>query len=365
MAYSTGTGANQQDLLDAVRTFAIGLGWTVVLWDTTNKRLYMEKGACHLALEWYNVNVNTYVGTTLTVVSEGRIRGTLCKTLTTAIDYSAFVGNIAVSGQTANAPLVVGGNLQGPYTGWFLFSNATGDYIHIVVQTSADMYTHIGFGNADKGGMTHAGAAYLFMDGGRYWFRQLATTTAPTSSSIEHNKPGKSASLFGDKINRIGNSACYCIYVEDALPSGFTNQLCMASHWTSVSYSRTAQQAHVLKTLNTNYYNTASLYPESTGLGGALLDGVITMSGAAYAPYVPMLGVPLIVTNAGYTLACAVGSIPDMRMINLTALGAGQELALSADTWKVFPQMRQADWTAYNGEVATSGQFGIAFKKIP
>lgn len=52
MAYQIGTGANQQDLLDAVRAFALGLGWTIVEWNAGNKRLKLEKGLCHASWTW-------------------------------------------------------------------------------------------------------------------------------------------------------------------------------------------------------------------------------------------------------------------------------------------------------------------------
>lgn len=367
MAYATGTGATGLDFLDAVRSFAVGLGWTAAKWDTTNGLLYISKGLCRLSLQYYTANITTYQGTTSVPITEGRIRGQLSQSFVTGTDwYNAPGGAVApsITGRD-NGPAILMGNMQGPFVQWFLFSNATGDYIHAMVQTTADTYTFFGFGNGDKGGLTHSGVAYAFSEGGRSWFRsQPQNSTYPTTSTqIYYNKPGRMATAFGSSPDRF-TTAAYQIYTENALPAGFTNSVAVASYYSSTTFSRSGQTAHILKNYN-NDYDLDTSYPTNIAVGGKLLDNIITMSQPGYTSFVPMLGIPLIVTNAGFTLACAIGSIPDLRVVNITGMSPQQELSLGSDVWKVFPQLRQTAWADGRiNEAPSSGQFGLAFKKI-
>lgn len=365
MAYATGTGANQQDFLDALRSFAAAQGWTISKWDTTNKLLYLEKGVCHVALEWVNSNITVYTGNTGNTVSEGRIRGTLCKTLGAGTDFSAFTGNVSVSGMRNYAPLVYMTNVQGPYVGWFLFSDAGGNYIHAIIQTSADMYAFLFFGNADKGTLTHSGAAYLVSDGGRIWFRNATLTSAPPSSSgLDYNDSGKMAAFFGDMGARF-TAAYFHVYSEDALPSGFTNQQAIPSFRANSAYCRTQSRGLNMRNTQTGQQTKPDVYLKNSGSAGNLLDNVIVMSAPGHSQFVPMMGVPLGVTNETTTLCCMVGMIPDLRFINLTGMTPQQEIALGTDTWKVFPCLRQTNWSdSKTVDAASSGQFGFALKKV-
>jgi hypothetical protein len=366
MAYSTGTGSTQQDFLDALRAFAVTAGWTVTKWDTTNKRLYLEKGVCHVAMEWFNTNVNTYTNgtSTLVTVSEGWIRGTLCQTLGASNDYTTFAGNAAVSGWiNTSGPLVAMSNMQGPYVSWFLFTNATGDYIHAIVQTSADMYGYLFFGNADKGTLTHSGAAYMASDAGRKWYREGPLSSfAPSSESVQWNSPDQTTPFFGEVSSRWSYSQFH-LYCENALPAGFINQQTMASGFPSTSVARTAASPVSMKS-NGRFIRRPTDY-QNLSTAGNLLDNITMMSAPGHTPYVPMIGIPLMATNVAKTQACAVGSVPDIRVINLTNMAPQQEIVLGADTWKVFPMLRQTPWTDVKVvDAASSGQWGIALKKI-
>lgn len=370
MAYTTGTGANAQDFLDAVRTFAAGLGWTINRWDTAAKRLYLSKGLCRMCLEWHTSLLSNYfVGNVNTPnFPEGVIRGSLVGTIGAADDFCTFAGSVSTSLNLG--PLIYMGNMQGPFVQWFLFSNATGDYIHAIVQTTADTYTFLGFGNADKGGLTHSGAAYAFSEGGRSWFR-TATQASQGTTSVQQifNKPGRTSTFGADGLDRFATGqkqASLHLYTENALPvSGWVNSVTMSTGAPStVTSPRTTQTVMPLKTLG-NEFDIQTSYPSPHPVGCKLLDPVITMAAPDYTSFVPMLGVPLIACNTGASLACAVGMIPDIRVINLTGLAPQQELALGVDTWKVFPQFRQTAWADGRvNEAPSSGHFGLALRKI-
>lgn len=371
MAYQTGTGANIQDFVDALRSFASGLGWTINRWDTTAKRLYLSKGICRVCMLWESVNTTIYApgATTTSVVSEGRIKASLVQTIGAADDFSTFAGCAVKSGSLSNssAPVVFMGNMQGPFTSWFLFSNATGDYIHAMVQTSADMYTFFGFGIGDKGGLTHSGVAYLFSEGSRYWYQSASAATVATSSAHYQNKAGYTASAFANSNGRRFGHSTMQLYTENALPAGWLNNYALANYYDS-TFSNTAHSQTSMALRNSNIdMSKPSTYLSSGNNAFKLCDPVIVASAPGYSPYVPMFGLPLIAVSNGYSLACALGSIPDLRIINMSSLTPQQELTLGADVWKVFPQLRQTPWSevdALGFLLPTSGQFGLAFKKV-
>lgn len=369
MAYATGSGATGMDFLDAVRSFAVGLGWTAAKWDTTNNLLYISKGLCRVAIQYFTASITVWNGTTSSAVTEGHLRGTLCQAFGTGIDWYNFAG-AAVAASTRgrdSGPTFLASKMQGPFVQWFLFSNATGDYIHCIMQDGSDTYNYFGFGNGDKGGLTHSGVAYVFADGGRYWYQEstsAAWTPGEQKQRIYFNKPSSNGGNFLTPDARRFSTTTFQLYTENALPAGFVNNQAVAA--VSNSYSRTAQRCLPLRTRFNFSVNLPSQYPNyDSGSGGNLLDNIITMEQPGYTSFVPMLGMPLVFTNLALTQYCAVGSMPDIRMINLTGLSPQQELSLGSDVWKVFPLMRQSGWQQSLMELApSSGQYGIALKKI-
>ncbi len=363
MAYQTGTGADQQDLLDAVRAFALGLGWTIVEWDAGNERLKLEKGLCHVSWTWGNTNQTAYDGYqgSSYVISDGWIRGGLSSSLVAGADLYAQPGSAGTSSQNYN--MVTIGDLTGPYIGWHLFSNASGDYIHVAVQTTADRWCHFGFGNADNGGLTHSGAAYLFGDGSPYYFRH-SSSYAASSDSLYYNDAGLVGPMWATGGERYTNNAYFHTYQEDAGPVGYANGICVPSYAYS-TYERTSARAIPLMTPST-FLSTPSEYPTIYLFGGRLLDHLMVMEVPGHAPYVPMMGIPLMQTNTARTSAIALGSVADLRMINLTGLSAAQEVSLGTDVWVVFPTKRLTPWSdVKSAEACCSGYYGIAYKKIP
>lgn len=362
MAYAVGTGANAQDFLDALRSFALGLGWTINKWDTTAKRLYMEKGVCHVCFLWDTINRTTYQigGGSSSSVAYGRILGSLCKTIGASNDFSTFAGVAMTSGNLLNGAGVTMSDMTGPFVGWFLFSNATGDYIHAVVQTAANRYSHLHFGMVDKGSLTHSGVAYLSSDGDKSFYRSFST--AQLNSTWSWAMPQYTTTYFGDRGVQSSQFVPWQAYSEDALPAGFLNQQAIASN--SGAYARTPSFLMPLQN-NSQHRNGPSFYGTSAnGLNG-LADPPTVLRPNGYSAYVPMMGLPVCISNVAGTQFAAVGSIPDLRLINMTNMSAGQEFTIGADTWKVFPMTALMSWnTVGMVDAPNSGQHGIALKKI-
>lgn len=363
MAYSTGAGNNLQDLMDAVRGFALGLGWTIDVWSTADQRLYLSKGVCKAAWQWGSTNWTEYLldGNTA-IIADGWVRGTLSSGPLTNVEPSSLPG--AAGPRAGYFYGFCGTNdLTGPYIGWHLFSDAAGNYIHVTVQTAADRYAHFGFGVGDNLGLSHSGVAYMYGDGARYYWRHKSLSTPTSDYNLDYNDAGIIGPMFSYTSGPYAYNSYFQAYTENGLPAGFTNSVAIPSYGSS-SYENTSQRAVPLMTA-TSDLSSEDEYPSILGPGPRLLDAVIGNPPGGHSPYAPMAGFPLIVADESAINKCALGAVPDLRMINMTGITARQELALGLDTWVIFPKKRQANWSdSKTAEAVTSGQFGLALKKI-
>ncbi len=352
MAYSTGTGLTIADFVDALKVFAAAQGWTVGKYDTASgeRLLFIEQGACHVAMRWDDsFTVNAYPTASLgssSPVDDHRIRavlGTGLNNARTSADWWQQTGQtVATSENDANNLTV--NNLAGPFTAWYLFSNAGGTYIHAIVQTG-ELFTHMSFGVLDQGALTHGGVAYLTGTLNTWW--KTANTLDPSNFGITYNRP---ASLTRYPAGNGGefpeNHGMW--YAPDALPAGFP---------TLHSY-----QAKVSPSL--------SFLDKPSDTFAASWNRLLTVhalaNGPTWSDVVQLFGVPLILQNTAEDQFCVPGFMPDLRLVNMEGMSPGEEIDMNGDTWKVFPQMRQTNWADVAAVMApSSGQFAVAYKKIP
>lgn len=375
MAYLVGSGATTDDFIEALWDFAEDNGWTISASSSiVGKRLYMSKDKCRICFNWGTAEISDYSTLPATDLNVGWISSVLCKTIGTGPNFFTFAGSSKSAGSydTLNADPGVAGrvlttHVQGPFINWFFFTNATGDYIHAIMQTGADTYRYLFFGNVDKGGLTHSGAAYVISDGSEMVTRDQskATYPLPTASQVFYNDARNHPFLsfrgtFLD--NDLPAAAQMAMYVEDALPVSFVNDVAFTSYYLSSSYQPTAQTVHPLLNAGNPIDYCTNSFP---GSGGRLLDALVCASGPGWTNLVPMMGLPFIVVNPANNRACAVGSALDLRVINLTGLAPQNELELAGDTWKVFPVLRQEDWASQKTiEAPSTGQYGFALKLI-
>src|SRR5574337_18282 len=268
MAYSTGTGANMADFMDALRGFGAGLGWSINRFDASAKRLYMSKGACRICFAWKLTKYDSYDTGVLTTGDEGEIAACLVDSFGTGDNFSAFPGSTSVVDLSPDyylysrlsTAMTCMSYMQGPYVGWHLFSNATGDYIHAFVQVAADRYRWLTFGNVDKNGLTHSGCGYVASDSGDYWYKNYPVSRA---SNNYHSTPTQSARRF-DYFGSRGNNSCFQIFSIDALPAGFVNNVGFGSGNGSISSSFIRTQQSALRLTSSAYdlddYPTAQVY---------------------------------------------------------------------------------------------------------
>jgi hypothetical protein len=367
MAYATGSGAGINDLLDAIQSFAAGQGWTIARWDTVQRILMLNKGQCNVVLKAYQrANYNTYVwgvaSSAATVITgEWTLRGTLCTAFNLASNDVTSHTGVPIVTATNDADLVQVPHLNGPYTAWHLFSDATGSYIHVVVQIGALDYIHLAFGNVDKRGLTHSGAGYLTASCHTAY---KMVNAADTSVSIFNNKthlvavPFAGGNLQGAYVGSNGSIAQ--AHVPDAIPVVYPHNVI------------NSQQANSGCRLAPCFYSDdGSNWPATNGNLHSLLDSVAAAPASNWAGYAAMYALPMLMSvqegniSAGTNAIVYVGDYPDVRLINITGFSPGQEFTLSTDTWVVFPIFRQTGWDQQNGPGPTTFQFGLAYRKVP
>jgi hypothetical protein len=351
MAYSTGGGGNVQALSNAIRNFAVSLGWTDSGSGTNSRGGYqfLEKGICHIAYEWVTTDLYNYypsTGASVVQLPNARIRAFAATginaNLKTYYGHPGWPNGSVEPGAWYDIAARTS-NLSGTLAAWHLFSNANGDYIHCAVNPNADFWAHFSFGLIDKGDMSHGGAAYV-TGNESFWARDNNGANADTGYSF--NAPYRQNYPFN------GTSQ---LYIPDALPveTGFTTIATPA--WTNTTIVQGAFSP----------VNNPLGYPSNNYNSGRLLDHVAGASAPAWSGRTPMYGIPVIARRNDSGKYIAIGMYPNVRFINMTGLIPGQEITLGTETWKVFPVMRQEPWSSSGTLfVATTGQYGVAYKKI-
>lgn len=352
MAYQTGTGNTCGDFVDALRAFCLGLGWTIVKHTASANTplLFLEKGNAHVTMQGFSVSRTRYTGTTSgTSQSFNDIELRMaCSGSINAASNNYWghpnSGVVDADGSASYPPTKIRGMI-GPFVAWHFFSNATGDWIHAVIQITADLFMHMSFGLVDKLDLTHSGVAFATASNNVWWRDYYDESNANST----YNRPSdKTIPQF------MNSGASY--YAPNALPAGFV----VFGRRQSSSSTTHGDILMVGQTYNSpsHYYNAVTT---GTLQAGIILAPAQTWNGAAL-----MGGIPFVIGNVSAGTCCAVGAMGDVRVVNMEGLIAGQEITLGSDVWKIFPVLRQQPWGVNTAPLAgaSSGQYGIAYKKV-
>ena len=140
MAYQENTGASPADVIDKIATFAAANGWTVHTnsLSGSNRTLVLSKGGDYVQL-WNDDTTSI------------RVTGFISYVPGTAYNLQA-----GYAGTVARAHVGVG-----PYTQIYLFAdNAPADHVHVVIEGTNGIFSHISIGRVEKLG-TWTGGTYF------------------------------------------------------------------------------------------------------------------------------------------------------------------------------------------------------------
>lgn len=345
MAYATGSAANANELLSAIRDFAALQGWTID--KTATNLLFLSKGICKVTLEAITYNISDYTTGSLVTRPDTYLASSLCTTIDVSRSvYWGHPGSLVTT--STDADRVATNMLQGPFTEYHLFSGGAGDpdYVICAVKTSADAWRTFGFGMVDKGALTHSGAAWLA--GGRcgYFYRH----TSSTITNWRHNDVDQHPYPFCVETSSVENisNAARQLYCPDALPN--------TADWP-------VMRADTMMSGLTTSYNPNEAWPG--GSSPRLLSPINGAKVSDWGGNMMLMPIPLMPTAAAITRSCYIGDIPGIRGANIEGFTSGQEIALGADTWKLFSIGRQGGWGTQTqiGDNYSTGHFGLAIKK--
>lgn len=374
MAYATGgSGSNLDDLMGALKDFCLGLGWTIDKYDVGNKVLFMTKGLCAVSMWWGDTStVSVWSGPnnggTVSNIVDGRIYMALNTANNPALNtYYGHPGSVVTSIYDADEVMVNG--LSGAFVGWYFFADPTvSDHVHVVVQKTADIYRHFSIGHVDKKGLTHSGVAYV-TGTPNAWFRNVNQYNPANGSARPYNMSDYQALPFvrnegfhyGDGVS----DGCPSIILRhtDAWPAAWSAAQVVGRNGVDPHY-RT-----MLSLMGT--FGNPNQFPNQANAGSRLLDMVVISEPMPFSNVVPLFPCPVFRSyynslDQSKNALCYLGDFPNVRAMNMTNMLPGQEIVLTDDTWKIFPAMRQENWAmAAIGDKASSGQFAVAYKKVP
>lgn len=325
MAYETGVSTSIADLLDKIRIFALARGYTTnefAPWSTASgsgDRLFMQKttsngGAFNLSFGLESVITPVATPTKW----ELHVRGNTGFTALADIENQpGHAGTTAILDRLG----------PGPYVAYHLFSDAVGDYIHLVLEYSAGFFKHLALGQLVK---------YGTYDGGHYFDTSFdGTITASLDNAVTSSR----SMLFAPG---------------------------------SPSFS--VDNGHVSVNSESNVWRKMSPATGTITTWDAYFNGLLAFTDTLSQfsqPNTFNLATPLLpiygFTDKGGQASVdksPIGYVPDIRSINIEFLAVGAEVVLGPDTWKVFPHSRKSSQIDTGDNLPNSWNLGLAYKKI-
>lgn len=329
MAYETSTATDLQDLLDKMLTFAAANGWTQDRFDTTNGELALSRNNVFVSMRWV-------VATPLTLSIHQAL----------AFDGAGTDGGSHTddSGNGLNSGVKNNGSLEGercvrnigdgPFTYHFFEDDV---YLHCAVEISSGVWRHFGFGVLSKLGA---------WTGGEYAYGHLHNNGSLTSQVNICLLDGfGTTGLGGTPPLRYSPT----IHVEGLPGMGGS------SKWGNVWAARTVSAlpndtAGNAKVAVQGGYKAGPIARHFGSPPVGATTGLLTLY-PIWLFYVDLATTPIRCYPLGFQ--------PDVRGCNIANFAPGQEVAISAETWIVFPDSQKAT-------TGTNASFnrGIAYKKV-
>ena len=343
MAFQTGTATSQEDLIGKLYTFATGQGWTGNVNSTTNDWAALNNGAVYVQFRWDNsagigvfhslgfVNTSTAPGNHTNDSGAGQVDA--------STPYNAAI--------TGGRRIAIG---NGPYVRHWFFTDGTTKYVHCVVEETPGKFRHFGFGSIDKVG-SWTGGEYAY--GHRWAADGAAASDDPLAQGAATAGSGHNVLfdwLGGGSGSSDAAEAAGTLHVE-----GVTGQPA-GSKWALFCAQSSSLGTDRAGNARFNVRGGVRGGPHQQQFGAfpaSLANGSI--------PLVPV-GVWLHDATVNPATLMLLGSVADLRTVQMRNIVPAQEFTVGSDTWMVFPLDRK-QWAQADTE--ESGNAGIAYRKVP
>lgn len=330
MAFQTGTASSMDNLFSTLMTFATANGWTQDQQDSSAGSMALHKNSVYVSFRYdpaaeNNISIHQALGYT-----GGNEPGNHPDDSGNGYNSnSSHTDNLLDNERCSNDMT------NGPYPNyWFFENDASPAYLHVVVEITADVYRHFGFGEMDKVGT---------WTGGEYCYGHFQAGNSPITTLTSCHMDGG----FGDTDTGDFRKAS-TIHLE-GLPAQDGS-----SKWGQV-WGRTGQAIP----------DDTAGNPKVQCFGGfrsgpiARHFGVMKPAGTQTGS-VPMYPFGMWYRDTTNEHVYFLGWIEDVRGVNIGNFAPAQEVVIGSDTWVFFPMAQKTTDNVVNRTYNS----GIAYKKV-
>lgn len=338
MAYQNTSAATWQDFLNALTTFLAGAGWTIA-------------GAGSPAPVVTNVNNHTF-NITMDETNRNDYYGGPFVDRQMRVNWKR--SNIGLTGGNAYSDADSYSNdWTGPFPNVWFFG--TGEYVHIVVQSAAQRYSHMSFGDLDNKGVHDKKVCFTAGKWWMYWSDRAQYADNPNGNGNPFNNPTSNVHL-DQALQGAGRFGVPDGLVDPSLL--FRSGPIENPAWKQINDREIGRQTGGNNSAQWLDYHCCTL---NKGFTGAIIVG----------PMPVFLWNGLLNTNLDgrRDVMAYVGEYPDIGLVNMDLLSAGQIINFGDDEWQVFPQKQYGQLSAIKYQtnpqpVCNTWNYGFAYKRV-
>lgn len=324
MAFETGSAADMAALITAIDTFLTTTagGWTRDQLATGSGQAAWHRDNIYVSVRWDTSSPNHLGIYQALGYTGGNQPG----------QHPNDSGNGAVGSTNAiiDDERHVNGLGAGPYTYWFFELDT---YMHIVVESSADVFKHFGWGTLEKFGD---------WTGGEYAYGHFKTAIGATSTANTLLLDGLFATASGVSA---GLAATLHMEGLPAQPGGGSGK------WGQVWGRNTSAP--------TDSAPVAKAIVQGGFRGGPTAYPFGRYSGDSSTGAIPQYPIELYYQDVTNSRVYYLGRMPDVRGVNIRNFAARDVVAYGGDDWYFFPAQQKS---VGNSSTGTNNQ-GIAYRR--
>lgn len=334
MAYETGIASSRADLISKLCTFAVANGWTQDEYSASNERASLHKSSVYVHFWWEDDE-------TTQPVSIGMYQSLGFSSGQDPPNHTDDAGGSDSLYQDYQRKSIkyIG---DGPFTAYHFFSHGDFDCIYCVLEYTAGIYRHFGFGELDKFG-TWTGGEFVY---GHCWhYESKSSETAGnhsilldglhTSTSYEEGRSG--ATIHIEDMPNQDASSKWGLVGGSPTSSSFPGT-------DRAGEDRVNIQGGARKGIHLTFWNW---------LRADSLSGLVNLCPiSCFYSEDPSIS-PRVLRLLGF--------MPHVYQLQIAGFEAGDEITIGADTYKIFPAVRKRHESDGNEESLNNG---IAYKKV-
>lgn len=336
MAYQTGTASDVNDLINQLRTFAQNLGWTINYHDV-RLASYTGKTTADRWLSIYHLDAGYFNVYSHTTNKEIYVNGA-----------TGYAGGSTEYAQTGQGWVARANGLTGPFTAYHFFG--TTQYLHVVIETSAGIFSHFNIGKLNKTGNFVGGEYAQAVDW--CYYNNYNVISSPDSY---HMFP---FCRLGDR----SYCAAYCGGFRADI-DGRTNNWFSTTN--SYAYAYPGATSVYVNDSTSDLRARGSVRNNDSNFGSNPSHLLFLRSPNAFNGLTPLIPLTVGVERLGDNKLSLIGHAPDMRLVNMRNLSPNDVMTIGSDQWIVFPIKQRSDTVSDSNTVPKSGYYGYAYRIVP